>query len=425
MRRTLVLLLAGGVGSRLNVLVHRRAKPAVPFGSIYRIIDFTMTNIMHSGLERVGILTQYMPYSLTEHIGRGEHWGLVGRSRLAKILSPHTGQKDSDWYLGTADAVYRNLSFIHRTSPASVLILSGDHIYSMDYALLVATHLQTEADATLAVLEVPTEEAINFGTVLTDKNDRVTRFEEKPEKPKSNLVSMGIYVFSTKILLEELEEAIGRQGKTDFAADVFPLMLEKGRHLQAYRFQGYWQDVGTVRAYYDAHMDMLHPGSAIDLPAWRVRTNWDENRPGDRPPASFKPSSDVTSSIVARGCTIGGTVRDSVLSPGVIVEPGAVVERSILMHDVRVGAGAKVTEAVIDKQTRIGSEALVGGNGPSEPNARFPNHLDEGQVLIGKASQIPAGARIERNVILFPETLLPEGDEVRIRAGETIGEAEE
>jgi glucose-1-phosphate adenylyltransferase len=368
MRRTLVLLLAGGVGSRPNVLVHRRAKPAVPFGSIYRIIDFAMTNIMHSGLERVGILTQYMPYSLTEHIGRGDNWGLVGRSRLAKILSPHTGQKDSDWYLGTADAIYRNLSFVHRNGPASVLILSGDHIYSMDYALLVAHHLHTEADATLAVLEVPIEEAMSFGTVMIDKNDRVTGFEEKPEKPKSNLISMGIYVFSTEVLLEELEEAISRRGMTDFAQHVFPLMLEKQRHLHAYRFRGYWQDVGTIRAYYDTHMDMLRADSAIDLAQWRVRTNWDENRPGDRPPASFRPSAEIVSSIVARGCSIGGTVRDSVLSPGVVIEPGAVVERSVLMHDVGIGGGTKVKALPESPRRRPGPDRKGGPDPRPRPD---------------------------------------------------------
>ena len=422
MRRTLTLLLAGGVGSRLNVLVHRRAKPAVPFGSIYRIIDFAMSNIMASGLERVGILTQYMPYSLTDHIGWGEAWGMVGRSREARILPPHTGRRDSDWYLGTADAVFRNRSYINRHDPDLVLILSGDHVYRMDYRPMVAHHLETGADASIAVLEVDIAQASSFGTVLVEPDGRITGFEEKPEKPRSNLISMGIYVFSRRVLREQLDEVIAEQGKTDFGRHVFPMMLEAGRHLQAYRFDDYWQDVGTIRAYYDCHMEMLRPGNRIDLKAWRIHTNWGEKRPGDRPPARFAPTAQVEESLVARGGQIAGTVRQSVLSPGVVIEAGAVVERSILMHDVRVSAGARVVEAIIDKQVVVGPDSRVGGEGSPIPNRRFPSHLDGGEVLIGKAARIPPNACIERNAILFPGVTLPRGAHAHVRAGETIGE---
>ena len=422
MRRVLALLLAGGVGSRLNVLVHRRAKPAVPFGSSYRIIDFAMSNVMASGLERVGILTQYMPYSLTDHIGRGESWGMVGRTREARILPPHTGQRDSDWYLGTADAVFRNLSYVERHKSDLVLILSGDHVYHMDYTPMVAQHLDTGADATIGVLEVPLAEAGSFGTILADARGRITGFEEKPEKPRSNLISMGIYVFSTSVLLEEIQEVIGRRGETDFGRHLFPHMLEAGRPLHAYRFGGFWQDVGTIRAYYDAHMEMLRPGGGIDLGEWKIRTCWNERRQGDRPPARFAPTAEVERTIIGRGGRIAGSVRDSVLSPGVVIEPGAVVERSILMHDVRVGSNARVVEAIVDKQGSIGEGAVVGGEGEMAPNRRFPGHLDGGQVLIGKGARIPAGAVIERNAILFPETRFPDGAQLRVPAGETVEE---
>ncbi len=424
MRRTLALLLAGGVGSRLNVLVHRRAKPAVPFGSVYRIIDFAMSNIMSSGLERVGILTQYMPYSLTDHIGRGEPWGMVGRSREARILPPHTGHRDSDWYLGTADAIYRNKSYIDRHDPDLVLILSGDHVYRMNYGAMVAHHLESGADATIAVLEVPIEEAPSFGTVLVDASDRITGFEEKPEKPGSNLISMGIYCFGRRILCDQLDEVIGEQQKTDFGRHVFPQMLDSGLHLQAYRFDGYWQDVGTIRAYYDCHMEMLSSNGGLDLENWKVRTNWDEKRAGDRPPARFAPTARVGGSVVARGGQIAGRVQESVLSPGVVVEEGAVVERSILMNDVRIGEGARVIDAIVDKQSVIGPGAVVGGHGLSTPNYRFPTHLQSGLVLIGKGAHIPKDARIERNAILFPEVTLPRGEHAHVGAGQTIGETD-
>ncbi len=422
MRRTLAILMAGGEGSRLNVLVHRRAKPAVPFGGIYRIIDFSMSNVMHSGLEKIGVLTQYMPYSLTDHSEIGQSWGMIGRSREVRLLPPHTGQRASDWYRGTADAVYRNASYIGRHDPASVLILSGDHVYRMDYARMVGEHLNAGADVTIAVREVPIEEAHQFGTVLTDATGRITGFEEKPEKPRSNLISMGIYLFARRPLVEELDEVVGHQGLTDFGKHIFPHMLAAGCHLQAFRFAGYWQDVGTIRAYFDAHMEMLRPDGPIDLAAWDVRTNWDVRRPGDRAAAQFSPSAHVESSIIGDGCRIAGEVRESVLSPGVVVEQGALVERSILMHDVWIGPGARVREAILDKGASVGEAGTVGGVGDMIPNRRYPTHVDGGHVLVGKGARVPAGSTVERNAILFPFVTLPRGDHAHVRAGETIGD---
>jgi len=428
LRRVLALVLAGGVGSRLNVLVKRRAKPAVPFGGIYRIIDFALSNVMNSGIERVGILTQYMPYSLTRHLGRGESWGLSGRAREVRILPPHTGTRASDWYRGTADAVYRNLDYITRHHPEVTVILSGDHIYRMDYASLIEHHLRVGAEATLAVMPVPWEEATGFGTVHTDREGWITGFEEKPEKPKSNLASLGIYVFETDVLLRVLEEVCGLQGETDFAKHVFPFMLDREK-LSAYRFTGYWQDVGTLKAYFDTTMELLDPSSPLDLPAWNVRTNLVEEHLGDRAPAFVARGARLDSAILARGCRIHGTVARSALSPGVVVEEGAVVRDSILLHDTRVRAGAQVVGVVADKQVTIGPEARVADPELGDAvNESFPTHLDRGITVIGKGAVVPARCRIGRNCCIFPGAHLARLDLDRLPAGATVeweGAAEE
>ncbi|MCA9757097.1 MAG: NTP transferase domain-containing protein [Candidatus Eisenbacteria bacterium] len=419
LRRTLTLILAGGVGSRLNVLVQRRAKPAVPFGGIYRIIDFAISNAMNSGVETVGILTQYLPYSLTDHIGDGHSWGLVGRSREARILPPHQGTQGSDWYKGTADAVYRNLSYIERHAPDQVLVLSGDHVYAMDYRGMVAQHIEKQADVTIAVRSVPIEEASSFGTIFVDDSGRITGFEEKPQKPRSNLISMGIYVFDTRVLVDRLLEVVGEKKRTDFGHDIFPDMLTRGDHLSTYRYEGYWQDVGTIRAYFDSHMDLV-ASDPIDIRSWSVRTNLDEARIGDRPAAWIGPSGSVQSAIVARGCRIGGTVRNSILSPGVVVEEGATVENSILLADCRIAAGARLDHAILDKLVEIGPSAVVGGCGEDTVNERFPGHLDTGISLIGKGARIPGHCKIERNVVVFPESNLTELGVSHVESGDTV-----
>ncbi len=420
MRSALALILAGGVGSRLNVLVKRRAKPAVPFGGVYRIIDFTLSNVMNSGIERVGILTQYMPYSLARHIGRGESWGLVGRSREARVLPPHTGASEADWYQGTADAVYRNLDYIARHLPEITLILSGDHIYHMDYAALVEYHIQMGAEATVAVKEVPMEEAHNFGTMMTNAEGWITGFEEKPEKPSSNLISLGIYAFNTEVLIHELEEKCGLMRHTDFGKHIFPGMLERGK-LAACRFGGYWQDVGTLKAYFDTTMELLDPESPLDLPNWNVRTNLAGEGPGDRPPAFIARGAQVRRSTLARGCRIEGSVEDSVLSPGVVVAAGARVRNAILMHDTRVAEGARVAHAIMDKGVRIGREAIVGDEALGEESNRvFPSHLTQGLTLIGKNAMIPDGCRIGRHCCVFPGAHLGRLEISELASGETV-----
>ena len=420
LRNTLALLLAGGVGSRLNVLVQGRAKPAVPFGGVYRIIDFALSNLMNSGIERAGVLTQYMPYSLTKHLGRGEAWGMVGRRRELRILPPHTGTRASDWYKGTADAIYRNKSYIHRHHPDLILLLSGDHIYYMDYAHLIAHHIESGADATVAVMSVPIEEASSFGTVMTDEAGWITGFEEKPAKPRSNLISMGIYVFNADVLSQTLEEVCGSRRETDFGKHVFPFMLGRDK-IAAYRFDGYWPDVGTLKAYFDTAMELLDPDSPLDLPKWNVRTNLHEDRLGDRAPAFIAPGAIVRKTTLARGNRIYGTVESSVLSPGVIVEKGAIVRNSILMNDIHVKQGAIVENVVADKRVTIGKEAHIGdpslGN---EINRVYPTHLDCGLTVLGKSAIVPNYCRIGSNCCIYPDANLGMIEIDALESGETI-----
>ena len=421
LRRTLSLILAGGVGSRLNVLVRERAKPAVPFGGVYRIIDFTLSNVMNSGLERVGILTQYLPYSLTEHIGNGQPWGLVGRSREVKILPPHQGTHGSDWYKGTADAVYRNLRYIERHDPDLVVVLSGDHVYSMDYASMIQHHVEMGADATIAVRTVPWEEASSFGTVHVDDASWITGFEEKPANPKSNLISMGIYVFSRKVLIQRLRDITGMGAGPDFGHHIFPTMLEEGAKLAAFAWDGYWQDVGTIRAYFDAHMDLINPTQPLNLRSWGMRTNLDEtDRTGDRAAGWVSASGSIRRSLMGRGCRIDGEVEGSILSPGVVVEKGAAVRNSILMHDCVVESGAVLEQTVADKRVVVGARAEIGTHGDDTVNERFPSHLDSGITLLGKGSRIGGKTRVGKNVVVFQNLDLRERGIQTIESGDTI-----
>lgn len=421
LRSTLAMILAGGVGSRLNVLVRERAKPAVPFGGIYRLIDFTLSNVMNSGLERVGVLTQYLPYSLTDHVGDGKSWGLVGRTREVKILPPHQGTRGSDWYLGTADAIYRNQSYIHRHSPDLVVILSGDHVYHMDYARMIDAHLRSGADASIAVRRVPIEDASDFGTIHINEQSWITGFEEKPKVPKSNLISMGIYVFSTAVLLSRLEEITGSGRGPDFGHHIFPAMLDGGDRLYAYQWNGYWEDVGTIRAYFDSHLDLIANESRLDLKAWGVRTNLDEARDGDRPPVFVQRGAVLEGSLVGRGSRIEGAVTSSILSPGVVVESGAHVHRSIVMQDCRIRSGARLENVILDKEVTVGEGVSIGIEGDDRVNERFPTHLDSGITLIGKGARLGEGIVIGKNVVVSPQEVLSRPERSRIESGDSIG----
>lgn len=396
--RVVAMVLAGGRGTRLNLIAARRAKPAVPFAGAYRIIDFTMTNIMYSGIRHVGVLTQYRPTSLMEHLGDGESWDLSGPRSSLVLLPPQLGRAQSDWYRGTADAVFQNLAFLDRHRPEHVLILSGDHVYSMDYRPLIARHIEARADLTIATMEVPWEETSRFGVVVTGSQGRVVRFVEKSPERISNLVNMGVYVFRYAALMEELMRHCP-QGRHDFGTHVIPEMVD--RRVFAHRFHGYWRDVGTLNSYWEANMDTLDPRSGLDLRVWRVRTNQEGRGQVYHPPARMDRTARVERSLVSRGCRIAGTVIGSVLSPGVVVEAGARVVESVVMHDCIVRRGATVLRAILDKDVEVGEGARVGREDTRDgANTRFPTHLWGGLVVVGKKTRIPSNRMIGANALV-------------------------
>ncbi len=412
----LVLLLAGGIGSRLNILVGHRAKPAVPFGGLYRIIDFALSNVMNSDLTRVGVLTQYKPLSLMRHIGTGEAWDFTGRTRGVKILPPRTGEKDSDWYKGTADAIRQNIDFIQANPSEQVVLLSGDHIYQMDFDAMIAYHCHKKADVTIGMMVVPKSEIHQFGAGIVDSENRIIDWEEKPEVPRTNLASMGIYVFDTEYLLRVL--ARDKQ-EIDFGMHIIPRGIEEDR-VFAYPFYGYWRDVGTIQSYWQTNMDVILPGSEITPEAWGIRPNTEaDGRPMDRAPARFLSGCSVQSSMVSAGSCIEGTVINSVLSPGVQVKKGAVVRDSVLFEDCVVDEGAVVDLCIFDKKVRVGAGAVVGhGKNMGRANQAFPKHLYTGITLVGKKAQLTPGMVIGRNCIVQPD--YSASDMVKLGDGESL-----
>ncbi len=417
-QNTVVLLLAGGVGSRLNVLVQTRAKPAVPFAGIYRIIDFSLSNVMNSGLTQVGVLTQYKPLSLMRHISTGEAWDFTGRSRGVKILPPSTGFKDSDWYKGTADAVRQNLNYIEAHPSKEILILSGDHIYRLDFHRMIQFHRRKKADVTIGMMKVPMSEIHQFGTGITNKEERIVEWEEKPEVPRTDLASMGIYVFDREYLLTLLAED---KGEIDFGMHLIPKAIQRD-NVFAYPFHGYWRDVGTVQAYWEANMDVLRDDSGISPEAWGIRPNPDtEGLLFDRCPTYFSKSSNVNRSLIAAGCVIEGSVFNSVLSPGVHIKPGAQVRDSIIFHDCNIETDAKIDLAILDKRIKVGQGAIIGnGEEKQTPNRLHPKHLYTGITLIGKEAEVPARMQIGRNCIIQPQRKFDDFSALTVKSGETI-----
>jgi glucose-1-phosphate adenylyltransferase len=386
------VVLAGGEGERLSILSAVRAKPAVPFAGKYRIIDFTLSNCVNSEIDNVLVLTQYNPRSLNDHIGAGRPWDLDRNEGGIRLLQPYIARgRPSEWYRGTSDAVLVNLEMIRQQLGDIVLILAGDHIYKMDYQPFIAFHRRNRADVTVAVKRVPIGEASRFGILALDDDGRVSDWQEKPKQPKSDLASLGIYVFSKRALLAWLDES-----RTDFGRDVIPAMLDGDARVFGYQFDGYWQDVGTVEGYWQAHMDLLeeHPGLDLYDKDWLIHTRSEE-----RAPARIGPTANVHRSLVSHGCQIWGTVERSVLSPGVRVDPGAVVRDSIIMFDTVIRAGAVVDRAIIDKEVSVGPNAVVGMGADYEtPNRQEPGRLNTGITVIGKRAVIPAGVRLGRNV---------------------------
>jgi len=415
--KTLVLLLAGGVGSRLNILVQSRAKPAVPFGGLYRIIDFSLSNVMNSGLTQVGVLTQYKPLSLMNHLGNGAAWDLAGRSRGVKILPPRTGSHDSDWYKGTADAVRQNIDFIKAHPSQEILILSGDHIYHMDFDQMIQAHRQKKADITIGMMVVPKEDIHQFGAGITDEDGRIVEWEEKPKVARTDLASMGIYVFDTNYLLALLAE---NREEVDFGMHLIPKAINRD-NVYAYRFNDYWRDVGTVQAYWQANMDILQDDSGISPEAWGIRPNVEASgRMADRCPARFGATARVENSMISAGCVIHGEVINSVLSPGVVVEQGAIVRDSVLTDDCQIGEGALVDLVIMDKRVRVGRHAVVGSGDKKVINEQHPSHLYTGITMLGKAAQVPDGAVIGRNCIVSPQRLPHDFPSLHIPSGATV-----
>ncbi|MFW2368944.1 MAG: glucose-1-phosphate adenylyltransferase family protein [Desulforhopalus sp.] len=415
-KEALVLILAGGVGSRLNILVQQRAKPAVPFAGIYRIIDFGLSNVMNSGLKKVGILTQYKPLSLMSHLQMGEPWDFTGRSRGIHILPPRTGAKDSDWYQGTADAVRRNIDFLESNPADEVVILSGDHIYHMDFDAMIEFHRSKKADVTIGMMVVPKSQIHQFGAGIVDANDKIIDWEEKPKEPRTNLASMGIYVVDYKYLLDTLSRD---KAEVDFGMHILPRAINEDR-VFAYPFYGYWRDVGTIQAYWEANMDVLKKESGISPNKWQIRTNIEsEGRFADRPPARFGDDCHLKYCLVSSGSNIQGTVINSVLAPGVVVEKGALVKDSILFEDCVVEKDATVDLAILDKRVLVEENSIVGrGNNYTVANRLKPTHLYTGISLVGKGARVPAGHKIGRNCVIdssitpsaYPGKVLEDGE---------------
>lgn len=410
--KTRAIILAGGEGSRLGVLTQKRAKPAVPFAGKYRIIDFPLSNCVNSGIFDLMILAQYRPQSLIEHVGSGAPWDLNRDfTGGVKILTPYKARNDSDWFAGTADAVQQNFGFIKNGKPDLVLILSGDHIYTMDYDPMLSFHMDNQADLTIGVIRVPIEEASRFGVLATDNKYRVTSFVEKPAEPPSNLVNMGVYLFNRQVLDEALwEDRQDPESAHDFGRNIIPKLIKSKARIFAFPYTGYWMDVGTVQSYWQAHMDMLSPQPALKLynREWIIHTRTEE-----RAPARLPSNAQVYASMICDGCYIGegARVESSVLSPGVVVRPGAVVRESILCTDCYVESGAVIERAVLDKRTRVGANAHIGW-GVADPQINI--------ALVGKSSWVPEGCVVEPNGQIGTDVVLSDYDENHVHAGQFI-----
>jgi len=417
--QTLAVLMAGGAGTRLTVLSEKRAKPAVPFAGKYRIIDFTLSNCVNSDIFDVAVLTQYRPHSLNAHIGIGKPWDLDRLRGGVHLRQPYQGSSaDMDWYRGTADAVTRNLDFIQEKTPAVVLILSGDHIYKMDYRPMLNYHYEKGADLTVGVMNVPLEETHRFGIMTVNRNMRITEFHEKPkDQDKGTLASMGIYVFNTDVLIDRLTEGSVESPRIDFGKDVIPSMIERDK-VYAYAFEGYWVDVGTLQSYWETNLALADPAdNSLNLhdPGWIIHTRSEE-----RPPVKLGPQAQVINSLISNGCVIRGRVERSVLSPGVYVSPGALVRESVIINDTWIGPGAVVDRAVVDENVVIGTGTYLGHGDDLTPNHKMPDKVNTGITVVGAGAQVPGGLCIGRNVLIHSDRLESDFPGTEIPSGETI-----
>ena len=417
-KEIMALLLAGGQGSRLGILTKNTAKPAVRYGGKYRIIDFPLSNCINSGIDTVGVLTQYQPLMLNQHIGIGIPWDLDRKSGGVTILAPHVkgGEEMGDWFMGTANAIYHNLEYIDRYDPEYVLILSGDHIYKMDYSKMLEFHKANNCTATLAVLEVPFEEASRFGIMNTLDDDKIYEFEEKPANPKSNLASMGIYIFTWKKLREALIEDNKVHSNSDFGMHIIPKMLADGETLYAYRFNDYWKDVGTIESYWQANMELIKTVPEFNFydKFWKIYTKTD-----NQPPQYVGRGAKLQQSIASEGCEIYGEVHSSVLGPDVLIKKGAVVRDSILMENVVIEEGAVVDRCIIDRNNIIGKGAVL-GEGENIPNELKPNIYNTGITVVGENSVIPDGVHIGKNCVIYGKTSVEDYPNGVVASGKSV-----
>jgi glucose-1-phosphate adenylyltransferase len=421
-KEMIAMLLAGGQGSRLGVLTSNLAKPAVTFGGKYRIIDFPLSNCINSGIDTVGVLTQYQPLRLNTHIGIGIPWDLDRNIGGVSILPPYEKSQNSEWYTGTANAIYQNMKYMEYYNPEYVLILGGDHIYKMDYEAMLDFHKANQADITLATIPVPMEEASRFGVVITDSNKQILEFEEKPEVPRSNLASMGIYIFTWKVLKESLI-ALSEQKGCDFGKHVIPFCHERGDRVFAYEYNGYWKDVGTLGSYWESNMELIDLVPIFNLyeEFWKIYTKTDTI-----PPQYIADSAVIDRAIIGEGTNIYGEVYNSVIGTGVTIEAGAVVRDSIIMKGTVIGEGALINKTILAEGVIVGSGAQL-GVGEEIPNKTAPHIYSFGLVTVAEDTIIPSDVKIGKNTAIagqtdfadYPDGILPSGESL-IKAGDRL-----
>ena len=419
-KEMIAMLLAGGQGSRLGVLTAKVAKPAVAFGGKYRIIDFPLSNCINSGIDTVGVLTQYQPLRLNTHIGIGIPWDLDRNIGGVSILPPYEKSTSSEWYTGTANAIYQNLEYMEQYHPEYVLILSGDHIYKMDYKIMLDYHKANNADITIAAMPVPMEEASRFGIVVTDDDNRITEFEEKPANPKSNLASMGIYIFKLSVLKDALIK-LKDQNECDFGKHVIPYCFNNNKRIFAYEYNSYWKDVGTLSSYWEANMELIDIIPVFNLyeEFWKIYTRTDTI-----PPQYVADNTFIEKSIVGDGTEVYGRIYNSVIGSGVTIEEGAVVRDSIIMNNTVIGKNTIVNKSIIAEEVVVGNNVEL-GVGEEVPNVKLPKIYNSGLVTIGECSVIPDGVKVGKNTAIsgvttnedYPDGLLPSGG-IIIKAGD-------
>ena len=420
-KEMIAMLLAGGQGSRLGVLTEKVAKPAVAFGGKYRIIDFPLSNCINSGIDTVGVLTQYQPLRLNTHIGIGIPWDLDRNEGGVTVLPPYEKSTSSEWYTGTANAIYQNLAYMEQYNPDYVLILSGDHIYKMDYEVMLDFHKANKADITIACMPVPIEEASRFGIMVTDESNRITEFEEKPEHPSSNLASMGIYIFSWPVLKDALI-ALKDQNGCDFGKHILPYCKEKGQRLFAYEYNGYWKDVGTLGSYWEANMELIDiiPEFNLYEEFWRIYTKGDVI-----PPQYISEDAVVDKCIIGEGTEIYGEVHNSVIGPNVVIGKGSVIRDSIIMKNTSVGENVVMDKAIVAEDVVVGNNVVI-GCGEEAPNVLKPAVYSFGLAAIGENSVIPDNVKIGKNTAIsgvttqadYPDGILESGQVIATKDGD-------